>query len=270
MQQMVLDFHKEMGLSIGDPRDPDITVDQDLRVGLIAEEFQELKDALFAGDEIAVADALGDILYTVAGAGVSWGIDLGPIFDEIHFSNMTKKRGNMREDGKILKDADYKAPKIALVMKQSAQEFTQAFHNEDNSGWPLPEVEPSPEVSKKIMTAAIMKTIREDFVPGVKSVDNKTYTIVPEELDDLFDDSQPTQTAAPKMRVGHMTNYGAYVFSCVDCDRTHAASSKLGSRGGMAPSAEVECMCGRAYVVTFSPTEEPKVEITTVEDLRGR
>lgn len=285
LQQMVIDFHKAMNLSIGDPRDPDITTDQDLRVSLIKEEMQELEDALFAGDTVEVADALGDILYTVAGAAVSWGIDLGPIFEEIHFSNMTKEPAG-QEAKKITKGDKYKPPQIATVLKQSAQEFGHAFRDGDDAGWPLPklpQVEPSSEVSKKIMTAAVMKTIKADFVPDTKSNGlteaGDLYTFHPEFVtqileqsqqivDDLFDHEEPTNPVA-KMRVGHMTNYGAYVFCCVDCDRTHAASNRLGSRGGVATATKVECICGKAYVVNFSATgEEPTVEVTTIEDLR--
>jgi NTP pyrophosphatase (non-canonical NTP hydrolase) len=63
------------------------TKDKELHVNLIHEENTELKEAANIYD---VADALGDLLYVVLSAAVTYGINLKPVFDEIHRSNMTK------------------------------------------------------------------------------------------------------------------------------------------------------------------------------------
>lgn len=65
---------------------------------------------------LAQADALGDLLYVVFGAAVTFGIDMGPIFDEIHRSNMTKIGGPVRPDGKRLKPATYEPPNLKPLL----------------------------------------------------------------------------------------------------------------------------------------------------------
>lgn len=87
-----------------------------LRVDLIAEELQELKDAIAIEDLVGVADALTDILYVTYGAGVAFGLDLDECFDEVHESNMSKldEDGNpiYRADGKVLKGPFYRPPDL--------------------------------------------------------------------------------------------------------------------------------------------------------------
>jgi predicted HAD superfamily Cof-like phosphohydrolase len=62
----------------------------DLRLKLIQEEVDELKEAFEKHDFKEVADALSDILYVVYGAGHVFGINLDKTFAEVHESNMTK------------------------------------------------------------------------------------------------------------------------------------------------------------------------------------
>lgn len=61
-----------------------------LKLDLIVEEVEELKKAIDDESMIEVADALGDILYVVYGAGISFGLDMDKIFSLIHDSNMSK------------------------------------------------------------------------------------------------------------------------------------------------------------------------------------
>ena len=61
-----------------------------LRLSLIKEELEELKDAIDKKDLVEVADALTDILYVTYGAGHAFGIDLDKCFDEVQNSNMSK------------------------------------------------------------------------------------------------------------------------------------------------------------------------------------
>ena len=61
-----------------------------LRIDLIEEELNELKEAVKNNDIVEVADALTDILYVTYGAGHSFGIDLDKCFDEVQRSNMSK------------------------------------------------------------------------------------------------------------------------------------------------------------------------------------
>ncbi len=87
-----------------------------LRLDLIEEEVQELRDGLGRGSLLEIADALTDILYVVYGAGHAFGIDLDDCFHEVHRSNMTKLgedgRPLYREDGKVMKGPNYEEPDL--------------------------------------------------------------------------------------------------------------------------------------------------------------
>ena len=87
-----------------------------LRLDLINEEVQELRDGLGKKSMLEIADALTDILYVVYGAGHSFGIDLDECFNEVHRSNMTKLgadgRPMYREDGKVMKGPHYSEPDL--------------------------------------------------------------------------------------------------------------------------------------------------------------
>ena len=57
-----------------------------LRINLIKEELEELKQAINEKNLIEVADALTDILYVTYGAGHAFGINLDKCFDEVQKS----------------------------------------------------------------------------------------------------------------------------------------------------------------------------------------
>jgi predicted HAD superfamily Cof-like phosphohydrolase len=90
-----------------------------LRERLIQEEFEELKEAMGKHDLAAIAKELADLLYVVYGTAVSYGIDMGPVFREVHRSNMSKIGGYKREDGKWVKPPTYSPAAIEpILMKQ--------------------------------------------------------------------------------------------------------------------------------------------------------
>lgn len=100
-QMMIRDFHRAFELLINIQPVAQIPGDvQTLRKKLIEEEFIELQEAIDNEDIVKIADGLGDLLYVVYGAAVSYGIDMEPIFNEIHRSNMSK----MWPDGKVHKN----------------------------------------------------------------------------------------------------------------------------------------------------------------------
>lgn len=115
---MVLAFHEKFGCVIGErPAFPDEATAA-LRCNLIKEEFKELNDAIAAGDLVEVADALADLLYVVHGSAITFGIDIRPIFAEVHASNMRKDGGGSRPDGKILKPPGWQPPNLAPILAQ--------------------------------------------------------------------------------------------------------------------------------------------------------
>ncbi len=97
------------------PTMPDFNLSA-LRLDLIEEEVQELRDGLAKKSMLEIADALTDILYVVYGAGHAFGIDLDDCFHEVHSSNMTKLgadgRPLYREDGKVMKGPNYREPDL--------------------------------------------------------------------------------------------------------------------------------------------------------------
>lgn len=106
-QQMVAEFHQTFDIAReASPAIPDEAT-RVLRVRLIQEEFDELQEALRQRDTVAVAKELADLLYVVYGTAVSCGIDMKPVFREVHRSNMSKVGGHKRADGKWVKPATY-------------------------------------------------------------------------------------------------------------------------------------------------------------------
>ncbi len=94
-----------------------------LRIALIAEELEELKEALEQGSVLETLDALIDLQYVLDGAFLSFGLhDLKETaFAEVHGSNMSKlgedgKPVVRESDGKILKGPNYYKPNLAQFL----------------------------------------------------------------------------------------------------------------------------------------------------------
>ena len=87
-----------------------------LRLDLISEELEELKNAMESKDLLEVADALTDILYVTYGAGHAFGINLDLCFDEVQNSNMSKLGEDgkpiFNEAGKVMKGPNYFKPDL--------------------------------------------------------------------------------------------------------------------------------------------------------------
>jgi predicted HAD superfamily Cof-like phosphohydrolase len=106
-QRMVQEFHKQFEIHVSPtPSIPDEPT-QILRKRLIQEEFDELQEAMQEKDLPSIAKELADLLYVVYGTAVSLGIDMEPVFQEVHRSNMSKVGGHKRDDGKWVKPPTY-------------------------------------------------------------------------------------------------------------------------------------------------------------------
>ena len=115
-QRMVAEFHRAFDIVIGlSPSMPDEATCA-LRVNLIQEEFDELREALAQRDVEAVAKELADLLYVVYGTAVSCGLDMAPVFREVHRSNMSKVGGHKRADGKWIKPASYSPAHLRPIL----------------------------------------------------------------------------------------------------------------------------------------------------------
>ena len=127
--EQVQEFHKTYGLPVREI--PDISDDKTnvLRINLLAEELDELKEALENGDIVETLDALIDLQYVLDGAFLSFGLQAvkQAAFDEVHRSNMSKlgedgKPIRRESDGKVLKGPNYFKPDMAQFVKDKKSE----------------------------------------------------------------------------------------------------------------------------------------------------
>ena len=112
---------------IGNEDKPKAIIDEStflLRHRLMQEENEEYLEACKNGDMVEIADALGDMLYIWCGTVLKHGLQgvISEIFDEIQRSNMSKLDENnkpiFREDGKVLKGANYFKPNIKGILEK--------------------------------------------------------------------------------------------------------------------------------------------------------
>jgi predicted HAD superfamily Cof-like phosphohydrolase len=119
---MVEDFHSAFKIEEKpkfDTVDPQTAA---LRFKLLQEENKEYLEACADMDKVAIADALGDLLYVLIGTMRVHGMEdlIYPIFKEIHKSNMSKLDEDgkpiYREDGKVMKSARFSAPNLQSII----------------------------------------------------------------------------------------------------------------------------------------------------------
>ena len=114
-------FMKTFGQEVKDK--PSLSSDKinKLRISLIKEELDELKEAMDRKDLLEVADALTDLLYVTYGAGHAFGIDLDKCFGEVQNSNMSKLGDDGKpiynEFGKVMKGPNYFKPNLIKYIK---------------------------------------------------------------------------------------------------------------------------------------------------------
>ena len=118
LQTRLNDFHK----AFNHPRDvvyERVSIDKikSLRIKLIREEFKEVMSAIQAKkDKDSVLKELCDLVYVCVGFADTFGWNLDEAFIRVHNSNMSKldkdDKPIYRDDGKILKSAQYKEPNL--------------------------------------------------------------------------------------------------------------------------------------------------------------
>ena len=126
--EALLAFHRAMNVYVAEQ--PTAQLPEGVaavRLALLEEELQEYREALAAGDLVAIADALTDLLYVLLGTFVSHGLQdvAEALFDEVHRSNMTKRGPDgqviYREDGKVLKPPTYEPPDLRRVLEEASR-----------------------------------------------------------------------------------------------------------------------------------------------------
>lgn len=97
---------------------PPSEANYDMYLSLIAEEYNELADAIAADDKVEQLDALVDILVVTMGAIRAGGFDGEGAWNEVMRTNFAKIDSNTgkvrkREDGKVLKPEGWEPPQLA-------------------------------------------------------------------------------------------------------------------------------------------------------------
>lgn len=93
-----------------------------LRFVLVKEEAEETLKAILKDDLVEIADGIADTIVVLLGTANAYGIEMQPIWDEVHRTNMAKSGGKKREDGKSLKPEGWKPPDVkSLLKKQGAK-----------------------------------------------------------------------------------------------------------------------------------------------------
>ena len=122
---MVQEFHDTYGLPVH--AEPNLSCEQtkQLRINLLQEELNELKEALENNDPLETLDALIDLQYVLDGAFLSFGLQAvkQAAFEDVHRSNMSKlgedgKPIRRPEDGKVMKGPNYFKPDLAQFIKE--------------------------------------------------------------------------------------------------------------------------------------------------------
>lgn len=138
-EQMLREFHAAKAVHGGlMPDQPTADIPgwvRSLRMVLLDEEVEELRDAVRAGDIVKIADALADIEFVTRGTAVAYGIPSDAVFAEVFRSNMTKD--NTPAEAKLVKGPRYEPPRIAELLAVHAA--TQASRKPGNSANPTPD-----------------------------------------------------------------------------------------------------------------------------------
>ena len=118
--EKVVNFMKTFGQEVKTKPSLNNAKINNLRLSLIKEELEELKDAIHKKNLVEVADALTDILYVTYGAGHAFGIDLDKCFKEVQSSNMSKLGSDGKpiynEKGKVMKGPNYFKPDLRMFI----------------------------------------------------------------------------------------------------------------------------------------------------------
>jgi len=122
--EQVQEFHETYSLPVEAEQTTGNKKTKELRINLLQEELDELKEALENDDLIETLDALIDLQYVLDGAFLSFGMQdvKNDAFNEVHRSNMSKlgedgKPIHREGDGKVMKGPNYFKPDMVQFIK---------------------------------------------------------------------------------------------------------------------------------------------------------
>lgn len=145
----VADFHRTFQHPIKSNPGIPSKIRCDMRVALIQEELDELKEAIKKNDLVEIADALCDIQYVLSGAVLEFGLGekFKELFDEVQRSNMSKSCKT--EDEAILTVKHYQEYEDTRCYYKKVEEKYMIYRENDNKT--LKSVNYSPADLKSIL-----------------------------------------------------------------------------------------------------------------------
>jgi len=114
-QEKVEAFHEKIGEYVAERPEVGDVEAGNRRYEFMREELAEYRTALDRGDLVGIADALADLQYVLLGTALHHGIQLEPVFNEVHRSNMTKTP-NPGSFKNALKGPTYEPPRLTEIL----------------------------------------------------------------------------------------------------------------------------------------------------------
>lgn len=147
----VADFHQTFGAPILDTPTIPNKARCELRVKLLEEELEELKQAIADNDLVEIADALCDLQYVLSGAVLEFGLGnkFVDLFNEVQRSNMSKACQTLEEAQQTV--AHYHAKDGTLAEIKEEHGLFKVYRTSDNKV--LKSIAYSPAQLKEILEA---------------------------------------------------------------------------------------------------------------------
>jgi predicted HAD superfamily Cof-like phosphohydrolase len=99
------------------PAIPESMDERTLRVKLIAEEAEELINAIRRDDLVEIADGIAGLLYVTFGTALTYGLPIESLFMEVHKSNMSKPKLGHDDAGVKVPKGTYRRPQLAAIIQ---------------------------------------------------------------------------------------------------------------------------------------------------------
>jgi predicted HAD superfamily Cof-like phosphohydrolase len=149
--KMVEEFHNTFGVPVLET--PQIPSKErcDLRISLISEELEEMKEAIEKGDVVEVADALADLIFVCCGSILEFGMSdkFNDLFQEVHNSNMSKACSSHKEA-------------IETLLHYKQKDGTEGVYKEEDGKWLVYRKEDNKVLKSVNYSPANLKDIIED------------------------------------------------------------------------------------------------------------
>jgi predicted HAD superfamily Cof-like phosphohydrolase len=122
--KMVEEFHNTFGAPVLETPQMPSNDRCELRVSLLQEELNELKEAIENNDLVEISDALSDLQYVLSGAILEFGLGnkFNELFEEVHRSNMSKACTSQQEA-------------IETLLHYKQKDGTEGFYKEVDGKW---------------------------------------------------------------------------------------------------------------------------------------